>query len=1171
MSSKHADREAGFTIAELAFGLLVMVIAAVVMVDHLSITYQTTLAERDRVFAFSKAETILSEIQVFVDRGQVNAAVDLDALDDGLVNKPTLTIATDSAGALLPPDHVVSGNYLSQLIGQWKWSRRITVQPFTGLNNRNVRYVTVRVYKKDSSGNDQPVADLSAVINSSSSGFPATQVFDVYLLALENIPGWWVFMDSIRPFVESTITDLETRNPGLEVRTHWITKASFGRNPVYRPHMNDAVDSWQPISQVYCYPGRMPSGSASTYYYVPGNIKGHIELDGADKNGFDATLNPHPYALADWFNHGMRLPDELALWQQRVADVTACEQAIAAANAAGTTPPPALDDMSKEPTMRLLLEDLYSSPLKYQNAMVINLHGELLPMPALRNYSDAARDPVNMPEVRVVTHPEELRTRRDAVTPASSDPVRLRVYAYNTNNATYAGPELMPLPMVVEVMGVDLTVAGGPTLKPAHTLQSLRGGAMVGGTRAYSALATAKVQGDPSLIAGEMYYRAVFVDPAVAGQDRFTRIFLYNTPVVCTQDLVGKGLQTGTAAIAKRALLYGMPYVPCPTEAARDFSRNLFTDGVGPKNTARWVLSIAPSCLTDNSLVDNNGVQYAAAGDLVVKVRTRIWSGPDPATTGTMWPPANRNMPENLSVTYTWWGDSKEDVPITERSQFIGDPRHCPYKDVGSGDPDFADGYNWFFDALNNGGENSRADYPGLTAANLCNRWRGVIGYDVPRYFELIRKGLVKSRCVYTSLTGWSYYYMGIGNDIGSDANNGYPNSIPVCGTPFGSAAASFYLDTITGSRRFVRGTGAGYWWGMPWLGQLSPDSAYVSQWFALDANGNLRGNMDAGSGANQYYQAAANSVYAGSNRLAFGTSLLDSVQRTNREGCTSFFNVGTSASTFHHRSSSGNGNLTATGNEIATTYNLRMPAAVPISRPFSVAANTDGTIGTEYTFTPYSTERFAATLLKTYYDHPLTGATGSGLVKLTDNTGANSAYIVVNGIDSTVESGSSFIAKYAVLSLVHSLFEVGDTANTNRIKMPPRVEITSPTDITELTNPASISVQFNVTWKRWDGLPYTPTGTFGEAESELQYALMYSNDGGANWYYIDDNSPATPGQLPASTHLVADAVTGPETVNWPTPPTLFPNGSYLLRIDCFRVGSSIHYSYHKSKFFIAR
>ena len=94
--------------------------------------------------------------------------------------------------------------------------------------------------------------------------YPTTQVFDLYLIAVENIPGWWVFMDSIRPFVESTITDLETRNPGLEVRTHWVTKASFGRNQVYRPFTNDAQDSLQSIDQAYHYPGRMPDGSAST-------------------------------------------------------------------------------------------------------------------------------------------------------------------------------------------------------------------------------------------------------------------------------------------------------------------------------------------------------------------------------------------------------------------------------------------------------------------------------------------------------------------------------------------------------------------------------------------------------------------------------------------------------------------------------------------------------------------------------------------------------------------------------------------------------------------------------------------------------------------------------------------------------------------------------------------
>lgn len=32
------------------------------------------------------------------------------------------------------------------------------------------------------------MADLSAVINSAGSAFPTTQVFDVYLLAIENIP-----------------------------------------------------------------------------------------------------------------------------------------------------------------------------------------------------------------------------------------------------------------------------------------------------------------------------------------------------------------------------------------------------------------------------------------------------------------------------------------------------------------------------------------------------------------------------------------------------------------------------------------------------------------------------------------------------------------------------------------------------------------------------------------------------------------------------------------------------------------------------------------------------------------------------------------------------------------------------------------------------------------------
>src|SRR5262249_22051388 len=161
------------------------------------------------------------------------------------------------------------------------------------------------------------------------------------------------------------------------------------------PYFNDARDSLQAIPWVYFYPARMPGGQSSAYYYVPDNVRGHINLDGQDTHGYDPDLNPHPYALADFFNHAMRYPEEKALWTQRGQDVTAREQEIAEAKAAGTTPPKELDDMSKEPTLRLLLEDLNTSPTKYQNALVINLHGELLPTVPLRNYADPARSPVN--------------------------------------------------------------------------------------------------------------------------------------------------------------------------------------------------------------------------------------------------------------------------------------------------------------------------------------------------------------------------------------------------------------------------------------------------------------------------------------------------------------------------------------------------------------------------------------------------------------------------------------------------------------------------------------------------------------------------------------------------------------------------------------------------------
>ncbi len=1163
MKKSEPRKEAGFTFAELTFAMLILVVAAAVLINHLSVNYSTTATERDRVFAFSKAQAILAEIQGLVDRGGVEAAVDLDVMDDGASTRPQLTIQLDGAN-LVQPDHPVSGNY--QRDSQWLWSRRITVQPFAGLNNRNVRYVTVRVFKRDKDGNENAMADLSAVINSAGNAYPTTQVFDVYLLAVENIPGWWVFMDSIKPFVESMITDLENRNPGLTFRTHWITKAAFGRNQTYRPFINEANDSLNPITEVYHYPGAMPAGSASSYYYVPDNIKARMNLDGADWNGYDINLNPLPYTLADFFNHAMRYPDEYALWQARVAAIVTRETQIADAIAAGTVVPADLNDMSKEPTLRILLDEMGTDPLKYKNALLINLHGELLPVPALRNFSDAAKDPINHANWRVVTHPEELRTKNDDS--GVTDPLRFRMYAYTDHPMWYSGVDRMSEAMVVEFMGVNLVDALEPTkLVGSVTLQNVPGGVSVGGSTDYSATwQTAKHLSDGPILSEEMYYTAEYV--ADAGEQR-TRIFLYNTPLVCTQDGNARGL-----ANSERARLYQMEYVPSPVDRVSgvpEFATDLTDTGSGTKNTARWTLNMDPSMLTSSMFVQANGNTYNPTGDVQMQVRTRIASNysigdTDWQTSGTTFPIFVQ--PDNLSTTYAWWADSREDVPMTERAQFNGDPRHLPYKDCFDGGDDYPDSYNWYHDRLNNSSEPASTDFDSINATYLRNRWGGSMWCDVPRYFELLRNGLVESASVYTSLTGFSYYYMGIGNDIGYDSANGYTNSIPSDMTPH-AGSGSGYINTITGQRRCVMmansAFGLNWWTGFPWMGELYPDS--LAPTFYDATSGAPRGNLPAGTSADQAFQFQTNTAYAASGRTAYGTRLYNNHQRTSINGCSTFFNIGTSSTRFCHVFSSGNASLTSIGQEVADSYSMTMPPTAPVSRPFQL--NYGGTGGDHWNYPPYST-RYTGSLYESYYTH--SSGTGSGLIKLINPAGTSAGYIVVNGIDKAVESGTTFIAKWAVLSLAHSFFEAGDTANTLRIPQLARVEIQSPTDITELNDPSEIEVLFSTAWTRWDGLPYTQTGTFTEDESLLEYRILYSRDNGTTWLHVQDDSPAAIGERPTDPlHLESDLGLGDETYTWDTPVADFPEASYLLRVECYRLGAQVHYSRHQNKIFIQR
>jgi hypothetical protein len=355
----------------------------------------------------------------------------------------------------------------------------------------------------------------------------------------------------------------------------------------------------------------------------------------------------------------------------------------------------------------------------------------------------------------------------------------------------------------------------------------------------------------------------------------------------------------------------------------------------------------------------------------------------------------------------------------------------------------------------------------------------------------------------------------------------------------------------------------------MPWLGELCPDYAY-SQWIATDAGGAIRGNLVAGgSAATDFFHSGTSATYNGSTRTAYGTGIGSPNHVTNAEGCTSMFNCGTNAATFHHRYSSGSGTLTATGLEIADNYNFVIMSSAPLSRPFGVAAAGDGGLPAEWSLAPYDAKS-TATVYRSYFSHAQ--GTGSGAVRLVDPANTNAAYFLVNGLDRTAGTGSSFIAKYAVLSLVHTFLEAGELGSTFRIKMTPRVEIVSPTDISEVSDPSSIDIQVAVRWQRWDGLPYTATGSYDEAESELDYVVMYSKDGGASWRFIQDGTAAMPGERPASSaYIEPDAGDGDETFELMTPEAEFPQGSYLLQVDCYRRGSMTHYAHHRTKIFVQR
>jgi prepilin-type N-terminal cleavage/methylation domain-containing protein len=1121
-------RQAGMTLVET---LVALAIVGVIVISSTRLVATAMRATRDNVnrqFAIQKAISMLEELRALIQTQSGATTIVLDDYDNGTTNVPLLTTQLN----ITDPANPTSGNRKRGT--GWLYSRRITVQKMKGVND--LRLVNVKVFVEEGSGT-RLLAEVAGVLSTVGQNAPPTQVYDVFLVAIENVPGWWLHMQNIVPFVEGAMQDLEARHPGLEFRKHWIRKLSYGRDPFYRPYVNKEDDSTVAIPSVYFYPGKMPDGSAVDNYYPPDFFNGQVSIDGVPTSIYDAATNPVPYVLADQFNNGMRHPDEQALFNARVA---------------------AKLESADAPTFRLLLDDMILRPAQYRNAIVINLHGELFPFPPVRNYSDAAKDPGTLPNVRAVTHPERLHY-------GNGDPLKLRVYSYHMNVASpgsvaeWLGKDKSAVPITIVVKNVTWTPA-------ANGVVAISGGVDFDNNGSPDDYSSANAS---ATVSGTSAPTMMWWSYSHSGGD--TIIKLYNSPLKSPCVTSATTCDRGGIDASKR--LYALEYIPSPVEDLPDstslapFETNLATAGVVEKNTARWILNIPSDVLPKDSLIT---------------VETRVG---DTVISGT----------PNLSRTYAWrgtdlwlFGDATTEahLPMTERFQLLGDPRHCPYADIkmphnGSGltrQDALGMGYNRYFDDFH-GASNARSTWPGWsystgpggdwfgiknnTSDTDANNdgWEGAIEVDVTRMAQILRTAVARTHAVYTTMTGFSYFYVGIGGEIGYDASNGFPNSIAVSKQPFTGGTGWQYEQSITGGGvKYIRegSNTSDYWWAMSWLGELAPDSAWTT-W-------STTGNLPTGTGPGKFTRVTRASI---TTRLPDGTVLRPAERRTAEAGSTAFFWSGEATKTFHHRyADNTSGSRAADGDSIANTYKLPLPPTIANSRPFNIDVDDTGMNPDHFLQNAYGATSKLSNEAE-FYQHD-SKVPGSALLAMRNGTDA--AFVVVNGLSPTGESGVAFISRWSFLSLIQSFMEAGlyqsaGAPDPSRVRELPRVAITWPNDDVDLEDPPDLDVQWQATWKRWDGLSYTPaySNTFSE-DTIVRYAPMYSRDNGKTWLFMKDDTAALVGVRPTSGYLQTAT-----SYKWSVPKLKFPKGNYLIRVDAYRDEVPLHYSFHQYRAFIKR
>ncbi len=1165
----------GFSVVELAIAVLIMGVMVGTIMGARTFMAKQTQTNADKAFATEKAIQMFEELKALASSSQQGIEV-LDSYTSSNYD-PVLTtdinVDAPTTGVANPLDPLSQNKAYR---GGWRFVRKVLVQN-TGDDYTRVVYVWVYGAMGNSytsTSNLPLLAQVTGIVRTNNSVQSPAQVLDVYLLAVQNVQGWWSQVDSLESTYTQIIKDLQdVNNSSIYIRPHYITRLSYGRDPYYAPYVNVSQNTVSdPGAWVYLYPGSVPNDSNVNQEFYEGDVNGVLQagsfnIDGTILNpyystsGSPQTIN---YSVADQYDDSMRYPAELNFYKSVTqAAATQCNQ-----TSLGVT----------EISERMLLDGMNSTPQSFANALIVNLHGEMLPMPSMRNYSDAAKDPGNViyghsavtlngvpvsvaaKDARVVTHPELLYYPTTVVN--ASVTVRLRVYAYydgldscavtgtgGVTNVKTGDPELpaisvfLPnyyLPYTSASTGMALTDVSGNS---AVTYKDIAVTYL--STGASAATFVSSLSTDP--------VTAVVSNPTT----QTTLITLYNTRLRCPSGLNNTGLNPLNQ-------LYGLEYIPCSADVTapvttlanpitftnQDLSS---TTANVPKNTARWILQLNS---VPTTLSTTGNWQPPTTGNQPLVIETRIGAGVTTSSAGASFSALQsaggtitgttivvNDVPTNVSQTYAWLGTVPP--PYTERFQYTGDPRDCPYLDVKVGGPQVSGlvtigpcSYNWWFKDITNGSTGVDG-YLGFL--NTTNAWAVTSGgqapiamnEDVPRYLQTLRNGLLATTSIWSTINGWTNYYMGFGGEIGYDQSP-FSNSVSYNGTPWSTtktattrtvneivteswAGASFKTyKRIPANVTNAAGVKTDMWYAKPWLGELYPDSQFGSFWYTY---GNLptAGSTLVASSLNPvtfYREDSANfnnnvSTYTTTQGFINGTELGKS---PGAWGCQSFGGgtpTGlTNGNTLEHDGGANNtqtGTILSLGTTCFSIFGVPLSASVSCTRPWDINWSATGTIskppewGMAVTNNGYNNGYGNPTSMpitlsipavsgvsRLFYtsDDTNSGVSSwkaTGIVQMT-NAVSQRAYVLENGLATSAQFGPEPLGKTSLVLMLRTFLDGGlmsGVSQVGHITQLPLVQETTPEEaIGQYQNPQTIHVVVssavaNTTnvWYRFGGL----------------------------------------------------------------------------------------------------